>query len=745
MPPPRTWDAPALPRPLEGVLVIERAGRLAGGVCAMLLLQFGARVIRVEDPAEPLPLALAGEAAGALHAFLEAGRERVAYDPATFARLLDHAQVAICAPPAPGANPDLEAIRARRDRLVGCVLTPYGLAGGAPGMPPAGDELALQAASGLAALTGEEGGLPLPAGVPLAEMLAGVNGATAVLAALRLLERGAGGQLADIALFDGLIGLMGTHMTLIVAGQRGGFRKGCRNPVTAPWNVYPTADARIVVCTSTDDHWHRILKVAGRAELIGDPRFASPGQRVAHVEEVDRIVAAWSGPLGTRSAIARLTEAGVPVGAVRTIPELMADEGFRARGMVRAVTDGRGREITLAGPVFHFSRAKALHPARVEPVRPAGSLALPARPGDRALRAPGEAPSASPLAGVNVVEIAQFTAGPVAARNLAHLGASVVKVEGIEGEPTRRWSPAFAGIGHYFANGNCDKRSLAVDLKQARGREVVARLCARADVLVENQRPGALARLGLGYAELSRANPRLIYLAVSGYGVTGPGAARAAFDTVIQAEAGLMSLLRSRVPVRIGVAIADMMGAQLAPLAILAALRHREIDGLGQHVDLSMQDCAAWLGQFSWPGGAAALPPWHTVEAADGFLIAAAAPARVDAALGGASTQARSCDEIAGCLRAAGIVAEPVRELDAVLDGEQVRRRGLLPALPDSQGTPVAVLDAPYRLERTPARVGRLIGETGADTGDILGELGYTAQERDALRAAGVVRSGGVR
>ncbi|MBI4082546.1 MAG: CoA transferase, partial [Candidatus Lambdaproteobacteria bacterium] len=692
-------DRPGRPaRPLEGIVVAERAGRLAGGVCAMLLLQLGARVVRFERPDEPLPLALEGEAAAALRAFLQVGRERVRYDPAAFAGLLERVPVAIAAPVAPGDDPDVAAILARRERLVGCIVTPYGLAGPAPDMPPAGDELALQAVSGIMATTGEEGGPPLPAPLPLAELVAGVNAAAAALAGLRVLERGGGGQVADIALFDALLGLMGTFMPLVVAGQRGGFRIGCRHPLTAPWNVYPTADARIIICTSTDAHWQRILALAGRNDLVQEPRFASPAQRVAHGPDVDGVVSGWSRRLPTRDAIALLAKAGVPVGAVLSIPELLADEGFVARGMVRRVTDEGGRPRVLAGAPLHFSRAESVFPERVQPLLPAPPHVAAAPPDSASDSAPGDGHGVGrggepggpmPLAGMQVVEIGLFTAGPMAARNLATLGADVVKVEGLEGEPARRWAPACDGIGHYFLNCNCDKRSLAVDLKRPEGRQVVERLCARADVLIENLRPGALERLGLGYRALSLANPRLVYFSLSGYGLTGPGSAKAAYDTVIQAETGLVSLLNPRVPVKIGVSIADMMGAQFAPAAILAALRQRDRDGAGQHIDMSMQDCTAWLGQLSWPAGTGGLPPWHRLEAADGFVIAMAAEARVAAALAGVDARARTCGELVRLLRAAGVAAERVRELDEALYGEQARRRDLLPERPSRRGTGV--------------------------------------------------------
>jgi crotonobetainyl-CoA:carnitine CoA-transferase CaiB-like acyl-CoA transferase len=729
-----------LHRPLDDVLVVERAGRLAGGVCAMLLLQLGATVVRCEAPGEPLPLALKGQAAANLAAFLRAGRERVVYEPESFARLLERADVAIAAPLGTSLPPEVEQIRAQRERLVACIITPYGLEGAPDDVPAEGDELSIQALAGLMDTTGEQGGPPLPNGVPVAELAAGINAAAGVMAALRIRE--SGGQVVEACLFDSLIAMMGTFMPLVVAGHTASFRQGCRHPLTAPWNVYPTADGRVIVCTSTDEHWRRILALAGRPELARDERFATPGKRVQHVEAVDAVVGGWSQGLPTRQVTDELTRAGVPVGGVLTIPGLLRDEGFRARGMVREVRDETGTLRTLAGPLVHSTRGEPFFPEQVEPLweRVREERLPPAWPRRPAAAQRAAAPAqARPLDGIRVVEAGFFTAGPMAARNLASLGAEVIKVEALDGEPARRWDPTFDGIGHYFINCNCDKRSLAVDLKTEPGRRIFMALVGRADVVVENMRPGSLDKLGLGYEPLSRENPGLIYYSLSGYGRQGANATKAAFDTVIQAESGLMSLLNPGVPVKMGVSVADLMGATYAPVAILGALRQRERDGRGQFIDVSMQDCTGWLTQFSWPDGEPSLPPWQRIEGADGYVLVCAGPERVQPLLAGLAPRA-PCAGLVTRLRAAGLPAVRIRELREVLEGDLVRGRGLLVERPNRKGHPVKVLAPAYRLGRTPARIESLIGEAGADTEEILGELGYAAADIANLREAAVVR-----
>ncbi len=736
--------------PLDGVLVVERAGRLAGAVCAGLLLQLGARVIRSEAPDDPEPLDLTGAPLANLGAFVRAGKERVIHHPAAFAELLEQADIAVVAPP-PGAAdfPELAQLRARESRLIGCVLTPFGLAGPVGGMPASGDELFLQAVSGMMAVTGQEGGPPLPNGVPLAEMLGGLNAAAAALAALAARERGAGGQLADIALFDGLIGLLGACMPLVLAGTPDGFRMGCRHPMTAPWNVYPTADAAVIVCMSTDRMWERLLGLMGRAEFLGDRRFASPALRRGVVDEVDRIVAGWSRGLTTAEVTRLLEEAGIPAGAALTIPELVRDESFLARGMVRQVTDEDGSKRTLAGPVINFSRSATTFADTVTPLREApqgGGQSGAVKGGHAAARstpvhADAAAGGALPLAGLKVVELGVFTAGPVSARHLASLGASVVKVEPPGGESTRAWEPAHQGIGHYFANANCDKQSLGLDLKHEQGKRIFLQLCAGADVLVENMRPGSLDKLGIGYDTLKEVNPGLVFFSLSGYGRQGPLAGKAAYDTVIQAATGILGLVGGKAPVKLGVSIADMMGAQFAPLAILAALRARERDGRGERIDIAMRDSTAWLTQFSWPAGQSGLPPWEVLEAGDGFVVVRAAPGQVERKLPAKAREGKTARALAEAARAAGLDAERVLEPGEVLAGAQVAARGLLPKLPAAGGTTVRVLEGPLRLEKTPGRVRGTIGKPGADNGAILAGLGYGAAEIEALLAAGAIHA----
>ncbi len=206
---------------------------------------------------------------------------------------------------------------------------------------------------------------------------------------------------------------------------------------------------------------------------------------------------------------------------------------------------------------------------------------------------------AAPLAGIKVVELARILAGPWAGQTLADLGADVVKVEAPEGDDTRRWGPPFIEregdrSAAYFHATNRGKRSITCDFREAEGQEVVRRLVADADVVIENFKVGGLAKYGLDWESLRKVNPRLVYCSITGFGQDGPYAHRAGYDFIIQGMAGLMSVTGAPdgQPQKVGVAVTDVFTGVYAATAILAALVQRGVTGVGQHIDMALMDVA---------------------------------------------------------------------------------------------------------------------------------------------------------
>lgn len=212
-----------------------------------------------------------------------------------------------------------------------------------------------------------------------------------------------------------------------------------------------------------------------------------------------------------------------------------------------------------------------------------------------------------PLAGIKVLDLTRILAGPTATQLMGDMGADVVKVERPgKGDDTRAWGPPFVmdsdgnptSESGYYLSANRNKRSLAIDITSAEGRDVLHRLVAKADILIENFKKDGLKKYGLDYATLAAINPGLIYCSITGFGQTGPNAHRAGYDIMVQGYGGIMSITgpEGGEPYKVGVAISDLMTGMYATTAILAALHHRHATGQGQHIDLALVDTqVAWL------------------------------------------------------------------------------------------------------------------------------------------------------
>src|SRR5215208_2214035 len=245
-----------------------------------------------------------------------------------------------------------------------------------------------------------------------------------------------------------------------------------------------------------------------------------------------------------------------------------------------------------------------------------------------------------PLAGLTVLDLTRVLSGPYCTMLLADMGARVIKIEQPgRGDETRAWGPPFvAGESAYFLSINRNKESVTLDFKQPGGRQALDRLVDRADVLVENFRPGTLDRLGLGYGAVAAKHPRLVYCSISGFGQTGPRRHQAGYDAVMQAEGGLMSVTGGAdgPAYRVGVAIADLVAGLLAAQGIVLALYSRERTGRGQHVDVGMLDGVVSLLTYHASmhlttetrsqrvgNRHATIAPYDTFSAADGELFLA--------------------------------------------------------------------------------------------------------------------------
>lgn len=701
-------------RPLAGMLVVEIGQRTGAALCGSLMSDLGATVVVVEPPdgrADPADLSCRANwrdrlAAGKLS---WVARED---DTGTLRELVARADLVIASSDRDPAawKALIEADRSPAQAVV-CDITAYGHAGPLAHTPDADD--ALQARLGITFTTGQSDGPPVRIALPIVECLTAVNAAGASLAALRHRLRGGGGQTLDMALYDSGFAAMSSFFSrlLVPGGGADSVRRlGNRHTLSAPWNVYRTADGWLLICTGSNDQWKRLCALMQRPELAQAPRFLNSRDRVQHVAEVDEIVQAWIGARTTAACVQQLVQASVPCGPIAPIDGYPREPNLAHRSMVRAA-DAGGRRLP-ASPL----RLDVSHAALPVPMPDAHRAQVATLAAAPLLRADEPRPWAlpMPLADLRVVEIGHYTTAPISARHLAALGADVVKVEPPDGEAARNWAPHHQGQSVFYTVSNSDKRAVTLELSSDEGRRSLRALLSGADVLVENLKPGTLAKHGFGCDQLQALNPRLVTCAVTGFGHDALYAGRPAFDTVVQGMSGLMAIVRSGgLPVKTGMSSADVMGAGMAVAAIVAALIERERTGRGRFIDLSMQDIVCWATQCAWDGIDDAQ---RLLEAADGHVLwrGAALPAELAAA---APRLSRSvlCERLAE----RGLRAVPVATPHEVVNHPHTAARRLHFELSDERGTWPA-LAVPMRLSRTPPRVHRPGPALGRDNAALL-------------------------
>ena len=394
-----------------------------------------------------------------------------------------------------------------------------------------------------------------------------------------------------------------------------------------------------------------------------------------------------------------------------------------------------------------------------------------------------------PLRGIRVIDYSHFLAGPHMSRCLSAMGADVIKVERPVAGDAGRASPTIVdGQSGYFMQQNMGKQGLCVNLKDRRGLELLHKLTDSADVFVENYRPGALEKLGLGYAELSQRNPKLVYCSVSAYGHTGPDAERAGFGLIAEAKSGAMSLIGvpGEPPPLFRMPIADMYAGMYGVSAICAALLGRAGNGRGQHIDIALYDCMVSMHDFAAQSylmsGGREVPvqtghdlPQSTVygvfAAPDGYLVIAAqvddAWKRFARLIGGEAyaAQSRFHDQagrnrhraeilakvrewtmsqpsVKACceaLDAAGVPAAPVQTIDQVLADPQTLARGMVIEQDHPLLGKIKLPNLPIRMsacDTSPRGPAPLLGQHNRE---IAASVGYSAQQIDALVAQGVL------
>ena len=405
---------------------------------------------------------------------------------------------------------------------------------------------------------------------------------------------------------------------------------------------------------------------------------------------------------------------------------------------------------------------------------------------------------AGPLSHIKVLDLSRILAGPWSGQVLADLGADVIKVErpGV-GDDTRSWGPPFLKdrdgnetreAGYYLAC-NRGKRSITVDLNSTEGQRIIRELAAQSDILLENYKVGTLAKFGLAYDDLKKINPGLIYCSVTGFGQTGPKADNAAYDFMIQAMGGLMSVTGERDdlpgggPQKVGVPIVDLMTGMYTSVAVLAALARRAQSGLGDYIDIGMLDVMVgsianqgmnYLISGKTPRRAGNkhpnIQPQDVFACADGYIVLVVGNdgqfakfchvigrpewtsderfasngnrVRHQAELLPMITEVlktRGMQQWASLLDAAGVPCSPINTIPQVFEDEQVRHRGMLLDIAHPSAGSVPQIRSPMRFAQAALSFDKAPPLLGQHTDEVLAELGFDAQQISAWNSAGVI------
>ncbi|MDA8045751.1 MAG: CoA transferase [Actinomycetota bacterium] len=653
----------------------------------------------------------------------------------------------------PYDGPTLDALN---PGAVQVVTSPFGLTGPYRDLPTS--SLTDWAAGGYLYITGAPDRPPLAGPANVCAYATGYMAAIAMEAGLALVRAGGRAERFDVSHMETMLSLHQLSFPRLAAGHvmtRTGHDVG---PATYPHGPYQARDGEVFVGIVTDEEWDRFLIAIGRSELSGNPRLETGPARKANSDQVDEIVTAWMASLPMQAAADILQAMRVPATPCTTPGDLLIDPQLEYRGYFREAKTARS----------HTSVQVPGNPIHSEPAR--GDVGIPSGESGRSPSVSGEV--ALPLLGVTVVDMSLWWAGPMAARILGDLGANVIRLE----RPTPPRDLATWPLSQRFVHAgvNRNKRSAVIDINTPEGALLSEQLITRADVFIQNFRPGVVDRMGIGPERMLGINPRLVYASLSGYGTQGPKSQWGTYGTLSEAASSVRGLTHypGERGMRLGDQLPDAVCGLAGTVAVMRGLRQREATGGGCSIDISqLETYVALIGEeiaaaslrtrpdWQAPGGAAddiVVPcaghdAWVAVtlpgpDRASGVadLVREEAGINADVSLREAvATYAasRSKSETAAFLQSLGVAAFPVLDArDLVEDPHLAARRSLIEVTVD--GVTGRFPASPIRAEgRSLAAIRRPAPMEGEHTREIMSdELFLDPEEIDRLLASGAIR-----
>ncbi len=578
--------------------IVDTSTGISGAYTTKLFVDAGAEVVKVEPPGgDPLRRWSAsgstGSAAGALFRFLAAGKQSVvgAVNDPEIARLIAGADLVV---DSGDAGLDPAALFAADPRLVVCSITPYGLTGPYAGRPAT--EFTVQAECGSIAGRGTLDRPPVQAGGRVAEWAAGVTAAAASLAVLRRSTRTGEGAVLDVSWFEAMVLSTNLYSDLMFSLMGRPDVPGPPRSVELP-SIDPTSDGWVGFNTNGAKHFRGFAEMVGRPDLVGHPQWGAIGGRVAARAEWDDIVRSYTKAHTTAEVLADAAELRVPAARVNDGHTILSEEQLLARDFFAG--DPADPASALRTPRPHY----LLNGRRPEQAGPAPELGA-SDPADLLRRRPATSEPATgglPLAGLKVLDLTAWWAGPAVSQLLAAMGAEAVHVESLTHLDPMRLASAIMFMGRdrwwefsgFHLAINTNKKGVTIDLGGDEGRALLRRLVEWADVVVENYTPRVLERWGMGWEAVHALNPSAVMMRMPAFGLDGPWRARLGFAQTVEQMSGMAWVTgyadgEPTVPR----GPCDPMGGMHAGFAALVALEARDRTGEGQLVEAPLLDSA---------------------------------------------------------------------------------------------------------------------------------------------------------
>lgn len=797
---------------LKGLRVVDAGVYLVGPGATALLGSLGADVIRIEPPQLDGLYHFADRQGGVSICYICANFSKRNIilnlkedkDRQTALRLVESADILV-ENHLPGVMDKLglayEIASKVNPSIIYCSCPAYGARGPLAGLAAA--DPYVQAATGLAGITGAPGSNgEIFRNTSHADWTASINIVQGVLLALIARERTGEGQRVDTSAFEANLAIQVNRAAEYFATGQTPEILGSASPYIVPSQAFLTLDKRYInVSVPGEAYWPRLCRALGLEELENDPRFKTNENRVKNRGELIPVLKEKFATAPARWWQILLQRHDIPCGHNNTLDDILCDPHIRENDMIVTRQTPWG-EVLFGGIPISFSQCQGDVDLKgtVAPDHNREEILSELsekKAGPRVSPASGTGSLKKPLEGIKVLDLSEEIAGPFCAMELSDAGADVIKVEPFQGDWSRSLGIKVKGESVLFMSVNRGKRSLAVDYTSESGKGLVRRLIEKADILVESFRPGDADKMGLGYEDARRLNPKIIFASITPFGTKGPHAARAATELELQGLAGYPAYLGEPggEPVRSGADFAAMDGAQFAFIGILAALYHRYKTGVGQKVEVSMLGALLNMGQYwmaaqynpdNWDGFFASGATDHTetgYRVKDGSLmlgdLGEARPDQEKMAFAGfvkkiglghllddpwwaehghttvrravgresqkwhhvyeKALASRTVDEVVEIVTSVGGRVAIIKNYKEVFNEPQVQAVEMVAELNHPVAGNMKTTGLPFKLAKTPCRIKGPAPTLGQHTDEILASLGYSDKEIARLKKQRVV------